>query len=114
MGVPNYGYDWALPYVRGDSKAKSIGNVEALQAAIKYNAEILYDEKAESPYFYYTAENGVKHVVWFEDARSIAAKLDFARENGLYGVSIWNLTREFPALWAVINQNYNVIGVSQP
>ena len=33
MGIPNYGYDWTLPYVRGESKAQSLSNIEALRLA---------------------------------------------------------------------------------
>ena len=25
MGIPNYGYDWTLPYVQGQSRARSLG-----------------------------------------------------------------------------------------
>ena len=34
LGIPNYGYDWTLPFVRGTSRARTIGNVEAVQLAI--------------------------------------------------------------------------------
>lgn len=34
LGIPNYGYDWTLPFVQGSSKAATIGNVQAVQAAI--------------------------------------------------------------------------------
>ena len=33
MGMPNYGYDWPLPYIRGATMARSIGNVEAVNIA---------------------------------------------------------------------------------
>ena len=49
MGIPNYGYDWTLPFVSGESKAKSIGNNEAVNIAIRYGAEIKFDETAASP-----------------------------------------------------------------
>ena len=39
LGIPNYGYDWPLPYIRGESKADTIGNIEAVQIAIENNAE---------------------------------------------------------------------------
>lgn len=38
LGIPNYGYDWPLPYVRGTTKARTIGNVEAVQLAISHGA----------------------------------------------------------------------------
>ena len=68
MGIPNYGYDWPLPFERGVTAARTIGNIEAVDIAIANGAEIQYDEMVQSPYFNYTA-NGIVHEVWFEDAR---------------------------------------------
>lgn len=108
MGIPNYGYDWTLPFVRGTSKARSIGNVEAIEIASKYNAEILFDETAMSPYFYYTDEEGRAHVVWFEDARSIDAKMSLIREYNFYGAGVWNVMRTFPQGWLVMSERYSI------
>jgi len=107
MGIPNYGYDWKLPYVRGESKARSLGNTEAVQLAYDVGAEIMYDNDAQSPYFNYTA-NGSEHVVWFEDARSIDAKLRTAAEYRLGGVGYWNIMKYFPQNWLVLNSLYNI------
>ena len=107
LGVPNYGYDWPLPFREG-SKATSISNQYAVELAAKYYAAIRYDEKAQAPWFRYVDEGGREHEVWFEDARSIRAKLDLAREYGLYGVGYWNLMRPFPQNWAVLNALYNI------
>ena len=73
MGIPNYGYDWPLPYERGVTKARTLGNVEAVRLAIDKQAEIMFDQTAMSPYFHYE-ENGILHEVWFEDVRSLQAK----------------------------------------
>lgn len=59
MGVPNYGYDWSLPYERGVTIAKSLGNVEAVQRAAQYKTSIEYDEISQAPYYFYTSEDGV-------------------------------------------------------
>ena len=50
MGIPNYGYDWELPYERGITRAKTIGNIEAVRIAINRGAEIKFDEVAMTPY----------------------------------------------------------------
>lgn len=103
VGIPNYGYDWPLPYVRGMTRARSIGNEEAIEIAYENYAEIQYDSTAQSPYFLYVAEDGRTHEVWFEDARSITAKLRTAIEYGLYGVGYWNLMRPFRQNWTVLS-----------
>lgn len=102
MGIPNYAYDWPLPFVRDQTVAKTIGNVEAVRIAFRYQTQIEYDETAQSPYFYYT-ENEVEHVVWFEDIRSIIAKYDLVREYGFGSVGYWNLMREFRQNWLYVN-----------
>lgn len=108
MGIPNYGYDWALPYQRGRSRATSIGNVEAVQIAIENNARIQFDEEAQSPFFEYN-KNGVSHIVWFEDVRSMEAKFKLVREYGFIGVGYWQLMKYFRANWLLLNTMFNII-----
>ena len=50
MGIPNYGYDWPLPYEKGVTRARTIGNIEAVNIAVRYGAVIQYDEIAQTPY----------------------------------------------------------------
>lgn len=103
MGIPNYAYDWPLPYERGITKAKVIGNVEAVQIAWENGASIQYAEIAQSPHFTYE-RGGSMHEVWFEDVRSIEAKLNLAIEYELLGVGYWNLMRPFRANWLLLEK----------
>ena len=103
LGIGNYGYDWRLPYVRGETVADTLSTAAALERARRYGAEILYDEEAGSPYYYYTDERGDEHVVWFEDARATAAKCELLKEEDLHGAFIWELTRENPQLYVTMN-----------
>ena len=108
LGVPLYGYDWPLPYVQGQTRAESISPQYAVELALRRRAEILYDETAQSPYFYYTDRGGREHVVWFEDARSMDAKLRLVAEYGLRGAGYWNLMRAMPQNWALLHARYDV------
>lgn len=103
MGIPNYAYDWPLPYERGVTAADTIGNLEAVKIAAANGAEIQFDEDSQAPYFYYTRD-GISHVVWFEDVRSIKAKYDLIAEYGFRGGGYWNLMREFRQNWMYVNQ----------
>ena len=94
MGLPNYAYDWVLPYKQGYSRAASIGNDEALGIARRFGAEIKFDESAKTPYFSYY-NGGEQHEVWFEDARSMAEKFALIREYGFAGGGYWNMMRPF-------------------
>lgn len=108
LGIPNYGYDWPLPFRQGETRARSISNQEAVELAVRYGAEISFDRTAQSPWFEYTAPDGTPHVVWFEDARSMSAKLRLISGYGLYGAGYWNLMRPYPQGWAVLNALYDV------
>lgn len=109
LGISNYGYDWTLPFVRGESEAISISTVHALEIANEYNSEILFDETAMSPYFYYTDSLGSEHVVWFEDARSYRAKVALIEEYDLAGGFIWDLMRRNPQGFVTLNSLIDII-----
>ena len=108
LGVPLYGYDWPLPFVQGRTKAQSISPQEAVARAVRYGVDIQYSEQAQAPWYRYTDGYGITHEVWFEDARSIQAKLALIPEYGLYGVGYWNLMRPFPQNWRVLNALYRI------
>ncbi|MBE6821516.1 MAG: LysM peptidoglycan-binding domain-containing protein [Ruminococcaceae bacterium] len=107
MGIPNYGYNWTLPYVRG-SAARAISHTAAVALAARVRARIEYDTTAQSPYFRYYDENRRQHEVWFEDARSIQAKLELVQKYNLGGVSYWTINSFFPQNWLVLDSMYNV------
>ncbi|GLX67852.1 LysM peptidoglycan-binding domain-containing protein [Paenibacillus glycanilyticus] len=108
LGMPLYGYDWTLPYIPGQDFALSISSNNAVRQAARYGAAIEYDPLAESPYYHYQDEHGMRHEVWFEDARSVQAKLDLVKIYRLRGISGWVLDVPFPAFWKVLEHNFRV------
>ena len=107
MGIPNYGYNWTLPFQTGDA-ATAVTNVGAVELAARENAAISYDPRAQAPYFTYYDDTNREHVVWFEDARSIQAKLRLVEEYNLGGVSYWTIGRYFPQNWLVLSSMFNI------
>lgn len=107
IGIPNYGYNWTLPYMRGTA-AQSLGLNEAVQLAQRTGSEIQFDERAMSPYFNYT-ENGERHVVWFDDPRSIEAKLALVREYSLAGASWWTINRCYLPGWLIAQDMFDIV-----
>ena len=95
MGMSNYGFDWRLPFVQGESKAEKLTNYQALARAEYYGVDVQYDEEAQAPFFTYTSPDGSEHIVWFEDERSWRARLALVEEYGLAGISIWNIMHIF-------------------
>ena len=98
MGIP----------LAGGRFAKRVSPVQAVQMAIQYNAQIQYDQTAQSPFFRYYDENRRQHIVWFEDPRSILAKFRVVREYGLRGVSYWVLGSDFPQNWLMLEDYFNI------
>ncbi|MCI9124996.1 MAG: LysM peptidoglycan-binding domain-containing protein [Eubacterium sp.] len=105
LGIPNYGYDWTLPFEQGVSRARTVGNVQAVQIAIENNAQIQFDETAQSPFFRYY-KDGKEHEVWFEDVRSMQAKFDLVDEFGLRGMGYWQIMRLFRANWLLLADRF--------
>lgn len=107
LGIPNYAYDWPLPFVKGVTGAETIGYIQAIDTAVRNNAEIQFDELAQSPFFEYSID-GNNHIVWFEDVRSIQAKFDLVKQFNLRGCGYWNLMRPFRSNYLLLNTNFNL------
>lgn len=105
LGIPNYGYDWTLPFEQGVSRARTINNIQAVQIAIENDAEIMFDEAAQSPYFHYFRD-GKEHEVWFEDVRSMQAKFALVEEYDLRGMGYWQIMRLFRANWLLLADEF--------
>ena len=108
LGISNYGYDFTLPYIQGVSRASSVSTRQAFALASQNGAEIFFDERVLAPYFDYTDADGNAHRVWFEDVRSISARLRLMAEKSLRGALWWNLNRENNQSLIAINDLINL------
>ncbi|MDO4330020.1 MAG: glycosyl hydrolase family 18 protein [Lachnospiraceae bacterium] len=108
LGIPNYGYDWPLPYEQGVTRARTIHNLEAIQIAVDHGVQIQFDTTAMSPYFRYW-QYGIQHEVWFEDPRSILAKFELIQEYDLTGAGYWQLMNFFRSNWLMMRELFQVI-----
>lgn len=105
LGIPNYGYDWTLPFVQGESRATTVSNLEAVRIAVEAGVPIQFDEVAMSPYFQYEKE-GQLHEVWFEDVRSYQAKFALLPEYDLRGMGYWQIMRFFRPNWLLLKNTF--------
>lgn len=94
VGVSAYGYDWDK-----NNKGETITYPNAIVLADKKGAEIKYDETVQAPYFKYD-----DHEVWFENARSVAAKLNVVAKYKPAGIAIWRMGQEQPEIWQEIDK----------
>ncbi len=107
LGIPNYGYDWPLPYEKGVTAARTISNTEALEIAIANNAVIEFDQVSMSPHFTYE-KDGIMHEVWFEDVRSLNEKFALIREYRLRGAGYWQIMNLFRANWLLLADTFYI------
>lgn len=114
LALPYYGAVWQV-----DSTEKS-GVKYRFKQHIHYNkvAEHAgkrpqaqqYDSVSHTNYYSYE-ENGKKYVCFYDNARSLARKYDWAGEQGLAGIGIWALGFDdgHKELWQSLDKKINVI-----
>lgn len=100
LGIPLYGYKW-----QKDSSENAEGlTFEQVQKIVNKNQiEILWKEEVKSPYFEYE-EDGDEYEVWFENARSVAEKINLADTKGFAGINFWRLGGEDPQIWEKVSE----------
>jgi spore germination protein YaaH len=93
MGVATYGYDWQ------GARGTSLMFAEIKRRARRFDATVLYNRAKQAPHFRYEDGLGREHHVWFENARSLAAKESVMLDTGAGGMHYWRLGGEDPAIW---------------
>ena len=64
----------------------------AISARLAQGVEDFYPNYSYNPYVrYHDDSDGTDNVLWYEDARSVQAKLELARLMGIQGISLWRL-----------------------
>jgi spore germination protein len=96
LGVATYGYDWV------GTSGTYLQATDARALADRVGADPEWDAAAAAHSFSYQDDDGNDHTVWYEDARSLAAKQQVAVDEGLRGVAIWALGGEDPRLWTSV------------
>ena len=107
LGIPNYGYDWTLPFQEGRA-ARSLSNQEAVALAAERYAAIRFDQTAQTPWFRYMDLQGQEHEVWFEDVRSWLEKFRLVREYKLKGFTVWQIMNLFRANWLLLADTFYI------
>jgi len=99
LGLPGHAYDWG-----SGAQAKDLMFTEAEQLAENTGSKVHWNADAQVPWFAYTDADGLEHEVWFEDAPSLAAKLEVAHDYDVGGIFLWRLGGEDPRTWAVLER----------
>lgn len=110
LGIPFYGYEWSTTTQEpGSFTLPSTGatatyqRVQSILSDPKVVAQERWDADALAPYIVYQ-QDGQNQIIYYENSRSIAYKMDFVQQLNLAGVAIWAVGYEgpYPELWQVI------------
>jgi spore germination protein YaaH len=104
LGVGLYGYDWS------GGHGTAVSWLHAFQLSRRYHARPHYDATSQTPWFTYTDAARRKHVVWFENQASAAAKFGAAQGSQIGGVFLWMFGYEDTGTWAALRHVLPVAG----
>jgi spore germination protein len=109
LGLPFYGYDW--PKEREDSlPSLMLHGFAGRQSKEEHMVpeRVHWDELAMSPMYTYRDKAGQLREVWYEDVRSVAAKLNLVHELGLAGVSCRVFENEWSVQWSLLADTFHI------
>ncbi|HVT84141.1 MAG TPA: glycosyl hydrolase family 18 protein [Chitinophagaceae bacterium] len=110
LGVPDYSMHWFPDYTEekgGFSNGQQIGYKVVEHLLAKYNAELMWNEKAGCHYTFWD-NDGVYEYMYIEDGASLKPKLDIVATYKLRGISVWVLGKEAPDFWTTLQQQTTV------
>ncbi|MDO3409979.1 glycosyl hydrolase family 18 protein [Saccharibacillus sp. CPCC 101409] len=102
MGMPAYANDWNLSNP-SDESGFMITWTQANKLASAHKNAAKRDSATASMVLRYTAKNGDKHVVWYEDAYSVKVKTRLVGKYKLAGTSVYALGMEDGSFWTALN-----------
>ncbi|UGB30477.1 glycosyl hydrolase family 18 protein [Metabacillus sp. B2-18] len=109
LGIPFYGRYWK----QGESYGGyGLSNSRVSEITSKYKTTTTYDTKSQSPMMTFEVKStdpimtvagrtltaGTYHL-WYENERSIQAKVNLVHKYGLKGTGSWSLGQEDPSIW---------------
>ena len=128
LGVPLYGFHW-ISLAPGEKTATAAFAQDNAGPAVKkwkgkssfwpQSSQIVaqhapeWDATENSYHVAFTDADG-QHELWYEDARSLAPKLELVTKEKLPGVSGWVMGQEDPAIWTLLARDYRVLHPRAP
>lgn len=98
LGVPLYYWKWRDGDIKklGSGLYKSIATIQQ-----NYAYAMGFDQNLGVSWLSYFYKNKL-YKIWFEDAKSLTAKLDIVKSNNFRGFSAWLLGGEDPKIWDLL------------
>lgn len=111
LAIPFYGYEWQTFTARQKSSviegSGALATYKRVRELLEERRDIVksWDNISKSPWLSYK-QYGTIHQIYYEDDRSIAEKIKFAKEKNMGGIAIWALGYEgnYIEPWGVIKK----------
>lgn len=112
LGIPFYGYEWQTlnekfksPTIDGSGALASYKRVREL-IDNRSDLKTHWDEISLSPWLSYRQSGAIKQI-YYEDEKSILAKMEFIKSKNLGGIAVWAVGYEgkYDDIWNVIVDN---------
>jgi spore germination protein YaaH len=97
LGIPLCGREWIQS---GDVTSAHTLTFADAQNRLEQFGERLWDERWRTPWFQYRDDSGF-HTGWYEDSKSLEAKLELVEKYHLRGFAAWRLGVEDPGFWTL-------------
>ncbi|MGY1594277.1 glycosyl hydrolase family 18 protein [Geodermatophilus sp. SYSU D00708] len=97
LGIPTYGYGWA------GSEGQLVSWLQTYATSRNLDVPVRWDPASQTPWLTYRDADGAEHIIWFENAYSIALKLGLAQTYELGGVFLWLVGDEDDHLWPLLS-----------
>ncbi|WDC84553.1 glycosyl hydrolase family 18 protein [Caloramator sp. mosi_1] len=105
LGVPFYLRDFKVATSTNQAIDSSVLRMQQAVDIIKQNGgNIYFDNNAKQDVGEYFDNDGVRHLVWLENAKSMGYRLDLINKYDLKGMSAWQLNFETADIWDVVKQ----------
>ena len=101
LGIAAYGYDWS------SQGTQSVEYQAIMKLSERYGQGVQWDDASKSPYFSYTAADGIAHTVWFENSESLKHKLALITKYDIAGIAMWKLGEEDPGVWPILRDTFH-------
>jgi len=109
LAIPFYGYEWQTFTDKHKSSivegSGALATYKRVKELLKERSDIIksWDDISKSPWLSYIQYGAIKQI-YYEDDRSIAEKIKFAKEKNMGGIAIWALGYEgnYRQPWEVI------------
>lgn len=106
LGLPFYGYHWTVTEAGETVDGAYLPFAEAERLRCEHRVWRAWDWDGLSRYFHFREPDqpNVEHIVHYDDAASLAQRMQLISRYHLAGVAFWSLGQEDPDVWSFVKK----------